>query len=107
LSALTNEEFLSGLAKSNAPVTTEYVTKQLAPILSRLDALEKELKSREYRGLYQAGHEYEKGNSVSYNGSLWICVSGEPATRNAGPLATCSSAGKRRQRPQSRVNNDD
>jgi hypothetical protein len=44
------------------------------PLLERIEALEKALEARAYKGVFSTTARYAKGNSTTFNGGLWIAV---------------------------------
>jgi hypothetical protein len=67
------EEF----AKRSAQLTKEYVARQLEPLQKQLEALEARLAVAEdrgfrYRGTWSASTQFNDGDAVSHDGSLWL-----------------------------------
>jgi hypothetical protein len=51
----------------------DYVDRGLANITEKLASLEQLIADFEYRGVWSAGENYRKGNSVTFGGGVWMC----------------------------------
>jgi hypothetical protein len=53
---------------------TEQFQQQLAPLLRRLDALERHPPSPHYAGTYEQGKTYARGSLTTRSGGLWLAL---------------------------------
>lgn len=91
---------LGGIADATKTYVARYTEKQLAPLLARIAQLETEL--ADYRamgaladkGVWRADTRFERGDTVTDRGSLWICQR-STMTRPGGPDGTWRLAAKR------------
>ncbi len=58
-------------------IIKDYFARQIAPVLARLDELEKQQTEQHmaYRGVYSNLIDYRKGDLVTHGGSVWFCRS--------------------------------
>ena len=64
-------ELLGAIVESFG-VASIAATREIARLERRLAEVESR-KSLEYRGIWKAGESYERGDFVSYRGSMWAC----------------------------------
>jgi hypothetical protein len=57
--------------KGIAGALVKHVRDKTAPLIARIEALEKQAMEFRYRGVWSSGDTYQKGNFVSDHGSLW------------------------------------
>jgi hypothetical protein len=67
------------LCKAWTPVLKEWI----APLLARLDGIERRMAAVEtrglcYRGVHQRAETYSRGDATTYDGSLFIAVVDDP-----------------------------
>ncbi len=62
-------------------VVVEEVAAKLKEQNARIAALEDRIAEFKYRGIWQSGIVYRECNSVTDNGSLWICMARESTQR--------------------------
>ena len=55
-----------------AALVRDHVERRLAPVLSRLDAVERSVsKSLTYHGVWQRSTAYQRGAVVTHSGTIW------------------------------------
>jgi hypothetical protein len=73
-----------------ATSVVEAMTKALAPVQAKLQAVEQELAALKaaphlkYCGTWQSGTTYQAGDATTFSGSLWVCKAAHTAS---GPVA--------------------
>lgn len=88
-----SREDLREVIRGLAPVIKEYVQSEIGPIQKRLTEIE--TKGVEYKGVFQAAQQYERGNLVTLKGSMWhanVVTRSVPGTSNDWTL--CVKAGR-------------
>jgi hypothetical protein len=56
----------------------ELMKEHLDPIKARVDALEKSDEQKAYRGVFSGAESYQKHNSVTHQGGVWIATRDDP-----------------------------
>jgi hypothetical protein len=57
-----------------ATVITEHCRNTAAPLIKRIEMLEKAQQNFKYVGIYEAGREYMPQNFVTCSGAMWSCL---------------------------------
>jgi len=61
-------------AKGLAPVIRQFVAQQVEPLKQRIAELEQRENNLKYLGTWQASGEYQRGNFISHDGSMWCAT---------------------------------
>lgn len=60
------------------------VAKEIKALRQRVAVLETREKAMRYRGVFQPAEDYEKGNFVTHDGSLWAAIADNPGKPGSG-----------------------
>jgi hypothetical protein len=71
MTAAQLDELLAGIAGATKKYTADFVAKQLAPLLKRIEQLESR-PSIDHQGVHVNGRHYPRGAAVTRQGCLWI-----------------------------------
>lgn len=73
--AAETEKLTSALAKGFGRAIREHVEKAIAPLVERIEELEKrQAGAMNFRGVFTRAETYKRGDCATSDGALWFCL---------------------------------